>query len=315
MVDPTGALRNPPSPSPARASADARLAVRLAAPSAGCSPAGALRGPTPFVIAIMTFAMMIVAAAGLALSNAAGLVAQGGREPLRGADPGRRRDAAARARRGAGRRPAWSRPKPVPEAEMRQTLERWLGPAGRRRPAAGAGADHLRPRARRRSRRDRQRGSRRPRPARASSPTARRSSRCCARSGCCNGWRCRWSLLMAAATSAAVVLAARGALDTHRSTIEVMHGIGATDLQVTQLFQRKIALDSLVGSARRGGRRGAGPAAARAAAGGVRRRPDGRPAAARRRPRPARPAAARAGRAGDLGCARRGARRTCGRRL
>jgi cell division transport system permease protein len=53
--------------------------------------------------------------------------------------------------------------------------------------------------------------------------------------------------LMAAATSAAVVLAARGALDTHRSTIDVMHGVGATDLQVTHLFQRKIALDSLAG--------------------------------------------------------------------
>jgi cell division transport system permease protein len=45
-----------------------------------------------------------------------------------------------------------------------------------------------------------------------------------------------------------VVLAARGALDTHRFTIEVMHGIGATDLQVTQLFQRKIAIDAFIGS-------------------------------------------------------------------
>jgi cell division transport system permease protein len=55
-------------------------------------------------------------------------------------------------------------------------------------------------------------------------------------------------LLMAAATSAAVVLAARGALDTHRSTIEIMHGIGATDEQVARLFQRKIALDALAGA-------------------------------------------------------------------
>lgn len=55
-------------------------------------------------------------------------------------------------------------------------------------------------------------------------------------------------LLMAAATSAAVVLAARGALDTHRSTIETMHGIGATDQQVALLFQRKIALDALAGA-------------------------------------------------------------------
>ena len=55
-------------------------------------------------------------------------------------------------------------------------------------------------------------------------------------------------LLLSAAASAAVVLAARGALDTHRFTIEVMHGIGATDLQVTHLFQRKILIDALFGS-------------------------------------------------------------------
>jgi cell division transport system permease protein len=55
-------------------------------------------------------------------------------------------------------------------------------------------------------------------------------------------------VMLGAASAAAVVLAARGALDTHRFTIEVMHGIGATDVQVTQLFQRKIALDALAGS-------------------------------------------------------------------
>jgi cell division transport system permease protein len=55
-------------------------------------------------------------------------------------------------------------------------------------------------------------------------------------------------LLLSAAAAAAVVLAARGALDTHRFTIEVMHGIGATDLQVTHLFQRRIAIDAFIGS-------------------------------------------------------------------
>jgi cell division transport system permease protein len=54
--------------------------------------------------------------------------------------------------------------------------------------------------------------------------------------------------LVAVATSAAVVLAARGALDTHRFTIEIMHGIGATDRQVTRLFERKIATDALIGA-------------------------------------------------------------------
>jgi len=53
---------------------------------------------------------------------------------------------------------------------------------------------------------------------------------------------------VAFATSAAVVLASRGALDTHRSTIEIMHGIGATDRQVTRLFERKIASDALIGA-------------------------------------------------------------------
>jgi cell division transport system permease protein len=55
-------------------------------------------------------------------------------------------------------------------------------------------------------------------------------------------------LLLSAAASAAVVLAARGALENHRFTIEVMHGIGATDQQVTNLFQRKIAIDAFIGS-------------------------------------------------------------------
>jgi cell division transport system permease protein len=54
--------------------------------------------------------------------------------------------------------------------------------------------------------------------------------------------------LLSTAAAAAVVLAARSALDTHRFTIEVMHGIGATDRQITHLFQRKIAIDALVGS-------------------------------------------------------------------
>jgi cell division transport system permease protein len=56
-------------------------------------------------------------------------------------------------------------------------------------------------------------------------------------------------ILMGGATAAAVVLSARGALDTHRGTIEVVHGMGATDRQIASLFQRKIALDALAGAA------------------------------------------------------------------
>ena len=56
-------------------------------------------------------------------------------------------------------------------------------------------------------------------------------------------------LLMAGATAAVVVLAARAGLDAHRPTIEVMHMLGSTDVQVARLFQRRIARDALAGGA------------------------------------------------------------------
>lgn len=54
-------------------------------------------------------------------------------------------------------------------------------------------------------------------------------------------------LLMAGATAAVVILAARAGLETHRDTIEVLHMLGSTDVQVARLFQRRIALDTLLG--------------------------------------------------------------------
>jgi cell division transport system permease protein len=56
-------------------------------------------------------------------------------------------------------------------------------------------------------------------------------------------------LLMAAATTAVVLLAARAGLETHRDTIAVLQVLGSTDVQVARLFQRRIALDTLVGGA------------------------------------------------------------------
>ena len=54
-------------------------------------------------------------------------------------------------------------------------------------------------------------------------------------------------VLMAGATASVVVLAARAGLDAHRATIEVMHMLGSTDVQVARLFQRRIARDALIG--------------------------------------------------------------------
>lgn len=54
-------------------------------------------------------------------------------------------------------------------------------------------------------------------------------------------------LLMAGATAAVVLLVGRAGLDTHRETIQVLHMLGSTDMQIARLFQRRIALDTLYG--------------------------------------------------------------------
>lgn len=53
--------------------------------------------------------------------------------------------------------------------------------------------------------------------------------------------------LLAIATAAAVIISARSALNTHRETIDVIHLLGGTDRQISRLFQRRIALDALLG--------------------------------------------------------------------
>jgi cell division transport system permease protein len=56
-------------------------------------------------------------------------------------------------------------------------------------------------------------------------------------------------VLMLLATGSVVVLAVKAALDTHKETIGVMHVLGANDGQIAGLFQRRIALDALLGCA------------------------------------------------------------------
>lgn len=210
-------------------------------------PGGTHRGPTPYVIAIMTFAMMIVAAAGLALANAAGIVASAveHRYVLQLPDgSGPRLDVAVKAARSVR---GVTGVEAVPEAEMRRTLEKWVGPGGLGQDLPVPAIIHL----------DLASNAD---PSKVGGMLARAlpGSRFIAEEATVapllGSLRAlRWLavalvLLMAAATSAAVVLAARGALDTHRPTIEIMHGIGATDDQVALLFQRKIALDAMVGA-------------------------------------------------------------------
>jgi cell division transport system permease protein len=204
------------------------------------------RGPMPWVIAIMSFSILIIAATGLALAGTAAslgvaIASRYSVEVPNGANDLGAVVAALKASPGVGA------VEPVPESEMRRTLERWLGPAAQSadlpvpalidfdaRPGTDLGGVEKR--------------------VQAIAPAARISAHRDRVAPLLRSMRAlQWLafglvLLLGAAAASAVVLAARGALDTHRFTIEVMHGIGATDLQLTHLFQRKIAIDALVGS-------------------------------------------------------------------
>ena len=203
-------------------------------------------GPTPWVIAIMSFSIMLIAATGLALASTAALVGRSieARYTLQVPGGGPNLGQLVAAVRST---PGVTSVEVVPESDMRQTLERWLGPAAQSAelpvPALidfdAADAARVAPLQQR---------------AEVIAPGARIVTHRDSVGPLLHSLRVlQWVafglvLLLSAAASAAVVLAARGALDTHRFTIEVMHGIGATDLQVTHLFQRKILIDALVGS-------------------------------------------------------------------
>ena len=208
-------------------------------------PASGMRGPVPVLIAIMMFVMVIVAATGLALANMASVVRAGveHRYSIQIADGAAQAPAAIAAARAA---PGVARVEQVPPDDLRRTLENWLGPAGADADlplpvivdvdlAAGASPAPV------------------ARAVTAAVPGARFIAHRASLSPLLDALGGMTLLafgivgLIALATAAAVVLAARGALNTHRATIEVMHGIGATDDQVARLFQRQIALDALLG--------------------------------------------------------------------
>ncbi|WP_245638468.1 cell division protein FtsX [Croceicoccus bisphenolivorans] len=55
--------------------------------------------------------------------------------------------------------------------------------------------------------------------------------------------------LLVTATAAAVLLASRSALSANRDTIEIMHLLGAHDMQVARLFQKAAAMSAAAGGA------------------------------------------------------------------
>ncbi len=208
-------------------------------------PSSGVRGPVPLLIAIMTFVIVVVAAAGLALANTSSVVKAGveNRYSIQISDGAAKAPAAIATAR---RLPGVARVEQVAPEDLRRTLERWLGPAASEAdlpmPAIidvdlKAGAD----------------------PAKVKSeietavPGARFIAHRTSLEPLLKALRGLTLLalglviLIALASAAAIILAARGALDTHRATIDVMHGIGAEDQQLVRLFVRQIAIDALTG--------------------------------------------------------------------
>lgn len=208
-------------------------------------PSSGMRGPVPLLIAIMTFVMVVVAAAGLALANTGSVIRAGveHRYSIQIADGAARAPAAIAAARAHA---AVGRVEQVDPGELRRTLEKWLGPASAEAdlPLPAVIDVDLKPGAD---------------PAAVASaiqkavPSARFVAHRTSLAPLLQALRgltllaLGLVLMIALASAAAIVLAAKGALNTHRGTIEVMHGIGATDDQVVRLFVRQIAVDALLG--------------------------------------------------------------------
>lgn len=217
-------------------------------------PEGRLAGPMPWVIAIMMLLTVLAAAAGLRLASAAsGLDAGiGNRLTIQIVEPNPdRREGEAEAAVAALRPlPGVTNVRRIPAAELDALLEPWLGAGGMNSdlPVPAMIDVDLSPEAF---------------ADRAAIEAAISAAAPSARIDANAQWLAplaklisalKWLaaalvILMIGASAATVVLAARASLDMHRGTIEVLHLMGATDVQVARLFQRRIALDALFGGA------------------------------------------------------------------
>jgi len=225
---------------------------KFGAAERGLLPEGRMAGPMPWVIAIMMFLTVLAAAAGLGLGGAASrLQGQiGGRVTVQIVEASPRlraqqTEAAAAAIRSL---PGVVAVRVVPEAETEALLEPWLGAAAATSdlpipalidvdltPEGRAGLERLRATVVSVA------------PAARVDDSAQWLAPLARLIGALQWLAAALVLLMVGATAATVVLAARAALDTHRGTIEILHLMGATDLQVARLFQRRIALDAAFG--------------------------------------------------------------------
>ncbi len=229
-----------------------KMTLKASPADARLLPEGRFAGPMPWVIAIMMFLTILAAAAGLSLGAAARGLGEdlAGRLTVQVLEPNAdRRGAQIRSVMDElGRLSVVERSRMVPAKEVTELLDPWLGAEGldpdlpipalidvTLKPGATDDVAQVR------------------RAVQAVAPAARVDEHAqwlapLARLLNSLKWlSAALVILMALATTAAVVLAARAALNTHQSTIEVMHLLGASDGQIATLFQRRIALDALFG--------------------------------------------------------------------
>ena len=216
-------------------------------------PDGRFSGTMSWVMAIMLFLTLLAAAAAISLGNAASqgsdTLASEATVQLLDPDPAARAAQQKAVAEMLRRTPGVAAVTPVPEAESRKLIEPWLGDAANDadipvpalidvrfdRPPTSAALKQIQQNLRR------------------VSQTTRIDSHA--------SWMAPFvalmqtlfllalgvMLLLLLATAATVVLSVRGALNTHRTTIEIMHMMGSTDIQAARLFQRRVALDALFG--------------------------------------------------------------------
>lgn len=215
-------------------------------------PDGRSTGPMPWVIAIMTLLTMLAAAGGLALSGASSGLSQqlAGRLTVQiiDANVDRRNTQTLAALAELRHLSAVRDAQPVDAAHMRDLLQPWLGDSAMSGDLpipslidVTLADDNVDVAAVRNA-------------VRAVAPSANVEAHA--------KWLgplagllsvTRWLalaliMLMCGAMSAAVVLASRAALNTHRDTIDVMHMMGATDGQIADLFQRRSGVDAAIGA-------------------------------------------------------------------
>ena len=228
--------------------------LRGRAPADRLLPQGRLAGPMPWVIAIMVFLTVLATAAGIALQQGAAtmgrMVANRLTVQVVDADAPRRDAAVARIAARLNAATGVTRVSVVPRDRLMAQLEPWLGKdldtAEIPVPAlidvdlgAGAGEDAAR---------------RVAAAVAAVSPAAQVQPHATYLAPVAAlvrtvGWIALGIVaLMAFATASVVMLAARGAHASHRGTIDIMHMLGATDVQVMRLFQRRMTLDVSFGA-------------------------------------------------------------------